>query len=729
MNHDILRKTLVVFLNRSGQKFRGELLKKPIEEDKQYDSKDTSFFINDLILLFSQVEVSAKLNYLDEVELQNALTELFTPFIIFEQGPSGWVPVIVSRDIKRKPQIERILIQETEPVDFGQLDFKNIVQSKSDHSGDLSSKYIMVTGLAWRSMVSHFNQSDKDSGKLSPFQRLFRLLGNEKRDIGFIYVYAILIGLISMTLPIGVQAIINLISTGQFFNSVIILISLVVLGVFISGGLQIMQMTLVEILQRRIFSKAAYEFAFRIPRLKKEHLTKYYPPELMNHFFEVINIQKGLPKLLIELSAAFLQIVFGLLLLSIYHSFFVVFTGFLVFLVILVFRFTGRNGLETTLMESTYKYKIVHWLEELSRTLSSFKLAGNTNLPLEKTDFLLDKYLVYRKKHFRILVTQYSIILAFKTLVTAGILVIGAVLVIDRQITLGQFVASELMIIIVVNALEKFILGIDVIYDLLAAVEKLGIITDLPLEKSSGFVSRVPETEKGIEIDIRDLDYYFPGDKNPTLSGLNVRIPAGSRFCISGNGEPGKETLSHLLAGMYTEFNGTFFVNGVSFKDLEINYYRGLVSKSFDRSAIFDGTILENITMNKPGVKYEDVAKALENLGLMAEVNQLPKGLLTGITYAGNKLSIATLEKIILARCLVVNPGLLIVSNPIFRLEKKERLKIRNFLINDNPRTTIGFVSNDPDLQKACDLVFVLDKGKLTASGKYDDVKPFLTEM
>lgn len=729
MNHEILKKTLLVFLNRSDHEFRAELLKKPIEENKQYDSKDTSFFINDLIHLFSQVEVSAKLNYLDEVELQNAISELQTPFIIFEQIPLGWVPVVASRNKKGKTQIERILIQDTEPVDFGQLKFENLVKSKSIYSGDLPSKYILVTGLGWRSMVSHFNQSDKDSGQLSSLQRLMRLLGNEKKDIGFIYVYAILIGLISMTLPIGVQAIINLISSGQFFNSIIILISLVVLGVFISGGLQIMQMTLVEILQRRIFSKAAYEFAFRIPRLKKEHLTKYYPPELVNHFFEVINIQKGLPKLLIELSAAFLQIVFGLLLLSIYHSFFVVFTGFLVFLVILVFRFTGRNGLDTSLMESTYKYKIVHWLEELSRTLSSFKLAGNTNLPLEKTDFLLDKYLVFRKKHFRILVTQYSIILAFKTLVTAGILVIGAVLVIDRQITLGQFVASELMIIIVVNALEKFILGIDVIYDLLAAVEKLGFITDLPLEKSNGFVSRIPESEKGIEIDIRDLDYYFPDEKNPTISGLNVKIPAGSRFCISGNDDAGMETFSHLLAGMYTEFKGTFFVNGVSFKDLEINYYRSLVSKSFDRSEIFDGSILENITMNKPGVKYEDVATALENLGLMDEVNRLPKGLLTGISYTGNKLSIATLEKIILARCLVVNPSLLIVPNPIFRLELKERQRIWNFLIGDNTRTTIGFVSNDPDLQKACDLVFVLDKGRLTASGPYEEIKPFLTDM
>lgn len=729
MNQTILRNTLEGFCLKSGHDFRPDLLKKPLEERKQYAREDISLFINDLIFLLSEIEVSAKLNYLEEEGLQVAFNDLNTPFILFQEKAGSWMPVICYRDKKGVNQVERILIQGPEILDFDTFDFKSLVKLANMSSGSLEPRFAMITGLTWHSMVSHFRQNDKEAKDFSPLARLFRLLRNEKKDIGYIYVYAVLIGLISLSLPIGVQSIINLISSGQFFNSVIVLISLVILGVLISGALQIMQMTLVEILQRRIFSKAAYELAFRIPRLKMEHLSRFYPPELMNRFFEVVNIQKGLPKLLIELTAAMLQIIFGLLLLSIYHPFFVIFTGFLVFLVLMIFRFTGKKGLETKLMESKYKYKVVQWFEELSRTLASFKLAGATNLPLEKTDFLLDKYLIYRKKHFKILILQYSNVLAFKTLVTAGILIIGTVLVVDRQITLGQFVASELVVIIVVGALEKLVLGIDVVYDLLTAVEKLGFVTDLPLEQSHGFITRLPNKEKGLEIDIRDLQFTYPGSKKPAISGLTMHIPAGSRFCISGYSDSGKETLARLLGGIYTEFSGTFIVNDVSFKDLDINHYRDLVSKNFDRSEIFDGTILENITMNKPMVKYEDVSAALENLKLMETINRQPHGILTQLTGTGNQLSSSVLEKIILARCLVVKPSFLIISYPIFMIERRDRLAIQKFILEGIPGTTIGFISNDPELQQACDQVYVLEGGKLLTSGPYDVVKPYLNEM
>jgi len=260
-------------------------------------------------------------------------------------------------------------------------------------------------------------------------------------------------------------------------------------------------------------------------------------------------------------------------------------------------------------------------------------------------------------------------------------------------------------------------------------VEKLGYVTDLPLEQSQGFITRLPNKENGIEIDMRDLQFSYPGSKKTAISGLTMHIAAGTRFCISGYSDSGKETLARLLGGIYTDFSGTYLVNGVSFKDLDINHYRDLVSKNFDRSEIFDGTILENITMNKPMVKYEDVSLALEKLNLLETINRQPHGILTQLSGTGNELSSSTLEKIILARCLVLKPSLLIISYPIFMLEKKERLAIQKFLVEGIPNTTIGFVSNDPELQQACDQVYVLENGKLLASGPYDVVKPYLSEM
>jgi ABC-type bacteriocin/lantibiotic exporter with double-glycine peptidase domain len=277
-----------------------------------------------------------------------------------------------------------------------------------------------------------------------------------------------------------------------------------------------------------------------------------------------------------------------------------------------------------------------------------------------------------------------------------------------------------------VAALEKIILNIDVFYDLLTAVEKLGFVTDFPLEKSTGFVDQLPARPAGLEVHLKDLHFSFPNSEKEALKGLTLHIPTGARFCISGYSESGKETLARLLGGIYTGYSGSFIVNGISFRDIEINHYRDRVSKNFDRSEIFDGTILENITLGKPGIFHRDVVRILEKLHLMDDINRLPHGILTDLVGTGNMLSNSVLEKLILARCMVTNPALLIVSYPIMMVERSERNEIYQVLMDRSLPATIGFVSNDQDLQRACDLVLVLEKGRLLASGTYAEVKPYL---
>lgn len=726
MNQEILAKSLKAFAGRHQHKFDKHLLSVPLPEERVYGPDEMAVFISDFLLKAAQIEISAKVNYLDLPQIKAAIQELFVPVMVMEKTLSGWVPVVLYRNEKDELLAERVLAQGVQETDVSTIEPANLLQLIDPNAYKGEPKYVLITAMPWRSVVSYFFNEKEGEKELTPVRRLMRLLGNERRDIWYIYVYAMVIGLISLSLPIGIQTIINLISGGRFFNSIVILISLVIIGVLVSGGLQIMQMTMVEILQRRIFAKASFELAFRVPRLRMETLTNYYPPELMNRFFEIVNIQKGLPKLLIDISAATLQIIFGLMLLAFYHPFFVIFAGFLVAVVYLIFRLSGSKGLETNIKESTYKYKMAQWFEELARTLSTFKLAGSTNLPLEKTDFVVNKYLIYRKKHFGVLILQYGNILAFKTLVTAGILILGTILVVDRQITLGQFVASELVIIIVVAALEKIVLNLDVFYDLLTAVDKLGKITDLPLENPKGFVSFLPDPEKGLEIEMKDLKFRYPKEKNDTLRGITFHIPAGTRFCITGYHDSGKETLMRLMGGIYTSFSGIFTVNQIPFSNIEITHYRDLVSKNFDRSQIFDGSILENITMGKAGISYKRVTEVLQILNLSEDINRLPDGILTQLVGTGNYLSNSVLEKIILARCLVIDPKLLLISYPLFLQEKDERNRIYQHLLDRNLPMTVGFLSNDPELQKSCDMVIVLEGGIVKGAGPYDQIKQHL---
>ncbi|AUD05465.1 ABC transporter transmembrane domain-containing protein [Spirosoma pollinicola] len=316
----------------------------------------------------------------------------------------------------------------------------------------------------------------------SPTQRLLRLLSNDKKDIGYIYLYAIVTGVISLSLPLGIQAVFNLVSGGLVFSSVYVLIGLIIVGVLITGLLMISQMTLVEILQQRIFAKAAFEFTYRLPHIQPKALAAYFPPELMNRFFDVLTIQKGLPKLLIDLTAAVVQIIFGIILLSFYHPVFLGFGLFTLLAIVGICWLFGPSGLKTSLNESKYKYKVVAWLEDLAHDLPTLRSRADAMEPIDRMDDLVANYLTYRNAHFSVLKRFFYSGIAFKTLVTGGLLILGTTLVVGRQMTLGQFVASELVIVLITGAVEKLISGIDTVFDMLTAVEKIANVTDLPLE-------------------------------------------------------------------------------------------------------------------------------------------------------------------------------------------------------------------------------------------------------
>ncbi len=215
---------------------------------------------------------------------------------------------------------------------------------------------------------------------MSPWERLMGLLKLEKRDILQVVYYAVFSGLLGLTLPLGVQAIVNLIQGAQVSTSWVVLVILVTIGVAFVGVLQIMQLRMIETIQQRIFTRASFEFSFRFPKIKMNELRNYYPPELANRFFDTLTIQKGLAKILIDIPSAVLQIIFALILLSFYHPFFIVFGIFLLLLIYIVFKFTAKKGLETSIQESKHKYRVAHWIEEIARAVVSFKLSGKTNL-------------------------------------------------------------------------------------------------------------------------------------------------------------------------------------------------------------------------------------------------------------------------------------------------------------------------------------------------------------
>lgn len=646
-------------------------------------------------------------NSLPFEKVKDLITTPEFPILLFLKKEEQIYPVLFYATKKGK-RIVRTFSEETE------ADVKATFPIEEELYKDKEGDIVFLTGFPFKSIVSLEESQDQE---ISPVKRLFNLLDTEKKDIFYIYVYAIAIGIISLALPLGTQAIVSFIAGGMWFNSVILLIGLVIIAILISGGLQIMQVSMVEVLQRRIFAKAAFEFAYRTPKINSEALLHHHTPELMNRFFDVLTIQKGLPKLLIDLSTAILQIFFSLVLLSFYHPFFVFFGLVLIGILVVIFYVTGPKGLHSSIAESKYKYKVVYWLEELARIVNSFKVAGNTHLPIRKTDINVNNYLTYRKKHFKILIRQFSYIVLFKTFIIGGLLIIGTVLVIDRQITLGQFVASEIIIVLIFAAVEKIIVNLDTVYDMLTAVDKIGHVTDLPLEREGGFKTPRHYFDKGIDISIVNLSYSFPGSKKKALNNINLHIKAGEKLCVSGYYNSGKTTLVNVLDGIYPSYEGIITMNNFSLRDLDLTFLRDHIAKNVSHEEIFDGTILDNILVGKPYASYEVAIEAIKAVGMEEKIYSMEKGLYTELVSGGKTLSSGMANKLILARCIAKKPKVMILNTVFQAFEKIEKIKLINYLTDKSHDWTLVIVTNDPVVMQACERVIVMKEGEIVSDG------------
>ena len=675
-----------------------------------YDNDELPEFQRDLVEAGNESKIVLIEKYMKCDTLQDFIKGNKSPIITFLQQ-DGFHPAFIRQKGK-----EIILDFITTTGQVEQLTTSDLTQI--NFSTNKNEEILTLSCFAYQSFMG---EGDKDT-ELTPVKRLFRLLNAEKKDIFYVYVYTALIGLVSLTLPLGIQAAVELISGGVVFSSVYLLISLIIIGVLGTGILQVLQLTIVEYLQRRVFTKAAFEFAFRVPRIKMESVLNLHIPELMNRFFDVLTLQKGLPKLLIDLSTGVIQILFGLLLLSFYHPFFILFGLGLLGLLFLIFYLTGPKGLKTSIQESKYKYKVVYWLEEMARTLYSFKLAGNTVLPIRKTDYYVNNYLKNRNSHFKVLISQYSYILLFKAIITGGLLILGTILIVQRKITLGQFVASEVIIILVLGSVEKIIMYMDVAYDMLTAVDKISHVTDLPLEQTGGIDIPTSQMEKGLKVTLEGVSYTYPKSKKPSLKNLNIKIPKGGSLCISGGNGSGKTTLTNIIAGIHQEYEGILTYNDLSLRDLDATYIRDKIGKNVSQEDIFEGTILENILVGKPTSDISNALYAIKEVGLSKDINLLNEGLHTKVLSSGKGLCSSFINKLVLARCLAKKPALLILNDFFNNFTKGERLKLIEMLTDEEKNWTLIVVSNDPLVMAACNQVLYLEHGEAKATGSFHDL-------
>jgi len=545
----------------------------------------------------------------------------------------------------------------------------------------------------------------QSAGKV--FRSMLALLKVDRADISSIYFYAILAGLVQLSLPLGIQTIINFVLAGTISTSIVVLIFMVVTGTLIAGLLQVRQLQVIEKLKQKIFVRYSLEFADRIPQLDVEKMDQYYLPELVNRYFEVPSFQKGIEKILLDLPTAAIQMTLGLMLLSFYHPIFIAFGAILILTIVLIIRFTVQPGFSAALEASEYKYKVGAWLQELARMIKSFKYTRNCDIQVKKTDELSSGYLIARTNYFKILLTQAWSLIGFKTLITAAMLIVGATLLVDQQINIGQFIAADLVIIAIIGSVEKFLFSLDAFYEMFTSIEKMNTV--IRADKESEGSASLNESQLGVKVEFQDVNFAYPQGER-ILHRVNMTLEPGQIALLTGPSGSGKSSLFRLLTGAFKQIEGRVLIDGLPISNYKLSSLRQHTGVLLNQLDIFRGSLLENITMSDASISIDEIMEVSKYTGLTPFIQSQPQGFDTLLDPQGKRLTQSIRQRILLTRSLMGKSRLLLLEEPFQQLSQQDKVNLLKFIRLRGSTAIIIAKNKDIELY---DAVLEMNEGKL----------------
>jgi ATP-binding cassette, subfamily B, bacterial len=548
----------------------------------------------------------------------------------------------------------------------------------------------------------------KYSSIRSATTRILELLKLDKEDISSIYIYSIFAGLLSLSLPLGIQAIIGFVLAGSLSTSIVVLIGLVLLGTFLTGFLQVRTLQMIEKIEQKLFVRYSLEYGDRLPKLNIEKLDSYYLPELVNRFFDISSLQKSLQKLLVDVPAAVIQVLLGIILLAFYHPLFIAFGFVLLITVVVILHYTSGKGFATSIETSDKKYEIGGWLEEMARSIKSFKYSKKSHLHLDNTDKLVTKYLDARTRHFKVLQIQYWSLIGFKLLITASMLIIGVWLLINQQINIGQFIAADIVIISIMGSIEKLIGVMEQVYEALTSVAKLNKVAEAEIETSGK--EKLFNRKEGITIDYDNVNFSYD-QNNEVLKDMSFKVEAGQWALIVGKSGAGKSSILRLLTGAFKKFTGNISLDGLPIRNYNSDSIRNQTGILLGQQDIFLGTLEENLKLGIPEITTQEILDKAELTGLNVFIKNSEKGLETTIDPIGKRLPSEIRQSILLTRSLIGKSRLFLFEEPFKYLDELHLSSVINYLKSTS--ATVLISSESTVCEKYCDIIINLENGKI----------------
>jgi putative ABC transport system ATP-binding protein len=572
-----------------------------------------------------------------------------------------------------------------------------------------SGNEVVEAGIVHPERPAHAMSVHADTGHhehVSPERRFFRLLKAERQDIITLLIFSVFSGILYLAAPLAVDAVVSNLAFGGQSRPYVQAIVVLAIALFGALGLQAVvsgfQYYISDIIQRRIFVRTAADLAYRLPRVKAQSLDEVHAPELVNRFLDVVTAQKSTALLLLDGVNLIFGSLIGMLLLSLYHPLMLMFVVILLALIALSMWLLGKGAVTSSIAESRVKYDVVNWFEEIAAFPFAFKGPGGYQMAYERANQLVTEYLARRAGHFRIVMRQIVALLVLSVTAAAVLLILGGWLVVSQQITLGQLVASELIMGTIVTAMAKMGKKLEAWYDAMAAMDKLGHIFDLEIEREDG--EQPLAREGGAEVRACEISF---GYHEPLFAKKSFTVTPGSRAAIVGPHGSGASSLLDILFGLRQPSEGHVSIDGLDLRSWYLEALRESVML-LRRNEIVDGTIIENLRLGRVDVGLDEIREALERVGLLDVLLHRPEGLNLRLKVSGAPLSGNQRTRLLLARALVQRPRLLLIDELFDSLDDESFKLLETAILDPSLTWTVILATRDHDVTKRCDQVIEL---------------------
>ena len=428
-----------------------------------------------------------------------------------------------------------------------------------------------------------------------PLYRFLSLMRPEKPDILAIFVFSIVIGFLGLATPLAVESLVNTIAFNRYLQPIIVLSLMLFVFLAFAGVLTVIKAVLSEIIQRRLFVRVAIDLGHRLTNLDSESLEHHDGRELVNRFLDVATIQKAVALMLLDGLTMMIAVVIGMVVLAVYHPFLLGFDIALLLLLALLIFAMGRGAVKSSIEESKEKYRTLNWFENIVANPTAFRFHGGDQLAMDRTDQHAANYVDLRQTHFRILLRQIIFAVSVEVVASVILLAIGGWLVTQNELTLGQLVAAELIVAVIVGAFAKMGKHFEMFYDLMAAIDKVGHVLDIHESKAGG--PELLDTVGPVGVKLNDVVVRASG--KTVIEHFSASVDAGSSVAVVGPPGSGKSVLLEAIATMRPLESGSIAFNGIDLRQLDhvqfvrtIGYVRG--------TEIFEGQIDQNIAFATP---------------------------------------------------------------------------------------------------------------------------------